>query len=93
MSEKRVDTTRLQRFARAYTESAVFFAALDLELPTPVVEPVETAVLKDVVVAATTPLPGLIVDHDHLARNRVMELQSQVRHSVDEKVIHEELAA
>lgn len=28
----RVDTTRLQRTARAYTESAVFFAALDLEL-------------------------------------------------------------
>ena len=32
MAEKRVDTTRLQRFARAYTESAVFFAALDLQL-------------------------------------------------------------
>ena len=28
----RVDTTRLQRLARAYTESAVFYAALDLEL-------------------------------------------------------------
>jgi SAM-dependent methyltransferase len=32
MVEKRVDTTRLQRFARAYTESAVFFAALDLAI-------------------------------------------------------------
>lgn len=30
--EHRVDTTRLQRLARAFTESAVFFAALDLEL-------------------------------------------------------------
>jgi hypothetical protein len=28
----RVDTTRLQRLARAYTESAVFYAAIDLEL-------------------------------------------------------------
>ena len=27
-----VDTTRLQRLARAYTESAVFYAAIDLEL-------------------------------------------------------------
>ncbi len=32
MTEPRVDTTRLQRLARAYTESAVFYAALDLEL-------------------------------------------------------------
>ena len=32
MPKKRVDTTRLQRIARAYTESAVLFAALDLEL-------------------------------------------------------------
>ena len=29
---RRVDTTRLQRLARAYTESAVFYAAIDLEL-------------------------------------------------------------
>lgn len=28
----RIDTTRLQRLARAYTESAVFYAAIDLEL-------------------------------------------------------------
>ncbi|MGB5758402.1 MAG: methyltransferase [Acidimicrobiales bacterium] len=28
----RVDTTRLQRLARAYTESAVFYAAIDIEL-------------------------------------------------------------
>lgn len=28
----RVDTTRLQRLARAYTESAVFYAAIDLDL-------------------------------------------------------------
>lgn len=32
MTTKRIDTTRLQRLARAYTESAVFYAALDLEL-------------------------------------------------------------
>ena len=31
-SAPRVDTTRLQRIARAYTESAVFYAAIDLEL-------------------------------------------------------------
>jgi ubiquinone/menaquinone biosynthesis C-methylase UbiE len=42
MSEKRVDTTRLQRFARAYTESAVFFAALDLELFTHVAQGQDT---------------------------------------------------
>ncbi len=29
---ERVDTTRLQRLARAYTESAVFYAAIDLDL-------------------------------------------------------------
>ena len=32
MSEGRVDTTRLQRLARAYSETAVFYAAIDLEL-------------------------------------------------------------
>ncbi len=32
MTERKVDTTRLQRLARAYAESAVFYAALDLEL-------------------------------------------------------------
>ncbi len=32
MADQRVDTTRLQRFARAYCETAVFYAALDLEL-------------------------------------------------------------
>jgi hypothetical protein len=32
MDRPRVDTTRLQRIARAYTESATLFAALDLEL-------------------------------------------------------------
>lgn len=31
-SEPKVDTTRLQRLARAYNESAVFYAAIDLEL-------------------------------------------------------------
>lgn len=31
MAEQKVDTTRLQHLARAYAESAVFFAALDLE--------------------------------------------------------------
>ncbi|MCP4228403.1 MAG: hypothetical protein GY773_34055, partial [Actinomycetia bacterium] len=30
--QRRVDTTRLQRLARAFTESAVFFAAIDLDL-------------------------------------------------------------
>jgi ubiquinone/menaquinone biosynthesis C-methylase UbiE len=42
MSEKKVDTTRLQRLARAYTESAVFFAALDLELFTHVAQGQDT---------------------------------------------------
>jgi len=28
MTDQRVDTTRLQRFARAYCETAVFYAAL-----------------------------------------------------------------
>lgn len=32
MSESRVDTTRLQRLARAFTETSVFYAAIDLEL-------------------------------------------------------------
>ncbi|MCP4961291.1 MAG: hypothetical protein GY925_18760 [Actinomycetia bacterium] len=32
MTEPRIDTTRLQRLARAYTESAVFYAAIDLDL-------------------------------------------------------------
>ncbi|MDH3682274.1 MAG: acetylserotonin O-methyltransferase [Acidimicrobiia bacterium] len=32
MAADKVDTTRLQRLARAYTESAVFYAAIDLEL-------------------------------------------------------------
>lgn len=32
MAEKKVDTTRLQRLARAYAETSVFFAAMDLEL-------------------------------------------------------------
>ena len=31
-SEPRIDTTRLQGIARAYTQSAVFYAALDVEL-------------------------------------------------------------
>lgn len=42
MSEKRVDTTRLQRMARAYTESAVLFTALDLELFTHVANGCDT---------------------------------------------------
>lgn len=32
MTEQRVDTTRLQQLARAYSETAVFYAAIDLEL-------------------------------------------------------------
>ena len=32
MEEARVDTTRLQRLARSYAETAVFYAAIDLEL-------------------------------------------------------------
>ncbi len=38
MAEERVDTVRLQRLARAYCESAVFFAALDLGLFTRIAE-------------------------------------------------------
>ncbi|MCB0992099.1 MAG: hypothetical protein KDB16_14070 [Acidimicrobiales bacterium] len=32
MSNDKVDTTRLQKLARAYTETAVFYSAIDLEL-------------------------------------------------------------
>lgn len=32
MTDERIDTTRLQRLARAYAESAVLYAAIDLEL-------------------------------------------------------------
>lgn len=32
MSEPRVDTTRLQRIARGFTETAVFYAAIDLDI-------------------------------------------------------------
>ena len=32
MTEQRVDSTRLQHLARAYTQSAVFYAAIDLDL-------------------------------------------------------------
>ena len=32
MAKQKVDTTRLQRFARAYCESAVLYAAIDLDL-------------------------------------------------------------
>lgn len=39
---RQVDTTRLQRMARAFTESAVFFTALDLELFTHVAEGKQT---------------------------------------------------
>ncbi len=32
MSEQRIDTTRLQRIARGFTETAVFYAAIDLDI-------------------------------------------------------------
>ncbi len=32
MSEQRIDTIRLQRIARGFTETAVFYAAIDLDL-------------------------------------------------------------
>ncbi len=32
MTDKKIDTIRLQRLARAFTETAVFYAAIDLEL-------------------------------------------------------------
>lgn len=38
MTDTRIDTTRLQRLARAYTETAVFYAAIDLDLFTHVAE-------------------------------------------------------
>ena len=38
MTAPRVDTTRLQRIARAYSETAVFYTALDLEVFTHVAE-------------------------------------------------------
>jgi SAM-dependent methyltransferase len=42
MNQDKVDTTRLQRFARAYCESAVLFAALDLELFTHIAQGADT---------------------------------------------------
>ena len=42
MKKGPVDTTRLQRYARAYTESATFYAALDLELFTHVANGADT---------------------------------------------------
>ena len=42
MTETRVDTVRLQRFARAYCESAVLYAALDLGLFTHVAQGART---------------------------------------------------
>jgi len=42
MTEQKVDTTRLQRFARAYCESAVLFAAIDLELFTHIAHGADT---------------------------------------------------
>jgi len=42
MAENKVDTTRLQRFARAYCESAVLFAAIDLALFTHIARGADT---------------------------------------------------
>ncbi|MGP1675734.1 MAG: methyltransferase [Burkholderiales bacterium] len=42
MTKQQVDTTRLQRFARAYCESAVFFAAIDLDLFTHIARGADT---------------------------------------------------
>ncbi len=42
MADQRVDTTRLQRLARAYCETAVFYAALDLELFTHIAQGANT---------------------------------------------------
>jgi len=42
VTNARVDTTRLQRFARAYAETAVFYTALDLELFTRIASGVDT---------------------------------------------------
>jgi SAM-dependent methyltransferase len=42
MSDKKIDTTRLQRFARAYCESAVLFSAIDLELFTRIAQGADT---------------------------------------------------
>ena len=42
MAEPRTDTTRLQRMAPAYAESAVLYAALDLELFTHVAAAADT---------------------------------------------------
>jgi hypothetical protein len=38
MADARIDTTRLQRLARGFTETAVFYAAIDLDLFTHVAE-------------------------------------------------------
>ncbi len=43
MTEARVDTTRLQRLARSYAETAVFYAALDLGLFTHIAGGIDTS--------------------------------------------------
>lgn len=50
MSETRVDTTRLQRIARAFTETATFYAAIDVDLFTHVSQGARSI---DAVAAAT----------------------------------------
>jgi len=42
MAEQKVDTTRLQQFARAYCESATLYAAIDLDLFTHIANGVDT---------------------------------------------------
>ncbi|MCA8967037.1 MAG: hypothetical protein KDC48_19310, partial [Planctomycetes bacterium] len=42
MNTRSIDTTRLQRIARAYSETAVFYAALDLEVFTHIAHGVDT---------------------------------------------------
>ena len=67
--------------------------ALDLDLPTAIVEPVATLVLKDVMVATATSLPGLIVHQDHFSGNRVVQLKPGMGHAINEEVIDEQLPA
>lgn len=58
MSENRVDTVRLQRFARAYCETAVLYAAIDLELFTHIARGANT----EAALAGALGIPALQVE-------------------------------
>lgn len=69
------------------------FAAVNLDLPTAIEEPVEISVPKDLVVATTATLPGLVVDQNHFSGGRGDELQPDTRHVINEEFVDEQLLA